>query len=46
MDLVIGFRAASAITLSIFWGLLGVIFGSFWDKLNPDKSARISIRQK
>jgi predicted cobalt transporter CbtA len=45
-DLVIGFRAASAITLSIFWGLLGVIFGSFWDKLNPDKSARISIRQK
>lgn len=46
MDLVIGFRAASAITLSIFWGLLGVIFGSFWDKLNPDKTARISIRQK
>jgi predicted cobalt transporter CbtA len=46
MDLVIGFRAASAITLSIFWGLLGVIFGSFWDKLHPDKTARISIRQK
>jgi predicted cobalt transporter CbtA len=46
MDLVIGFRAASAITLSIFWGLLGVIFGSFWDKLNPDKTARISVRQK
>src|SRR5918997_1157527 len=46
LDLVIGFRVASAVTLSIFWGLLGVIFGAFWDKLNPDKTARISIRQK
>ena len=46
MDLVIGFRVASAVTISIFWGLLGVIFGAFWDKLNPDKTARISIRQK
>ena len=46
MDLVIDFRTASAITLSIFWGLLGVIFGAFWDKLNPDKQTRINIRQK
>jgi predicted cobalt transporter CbtA len=46
MDLVIGFRVASAITLSIFWGLLGIIFGALWDKFNPDKTARISIRQK
>lgn len=46
MDLVIGFRMASAITLSMFWGLLGVIFGTFWDKLNPDRTARMSIRQK
>jgi predicted cobalt transporter CbtA len=44
MDLVIGFRITSAITLSVFWGLLGVIFGMFWDKLNPDQTARISIR--
>ncbi len=44
MDLVIGFRITSAITLSIFWGMLGVIFGMFWDKLNPDDTARISIR--
>jgi predicted cobalt transporter CbtA len=44
MDLVIGFRITSAITLSVFWGLLGVIFGMFWDKLNPDETARISIR--
>jgi predicted cobalt transporter CbtA len=44
MDLVIGFRITSAITISMFWGLLGVIFGTFWDKLNPDETARISVR--
>jgi predicted cobalt transporter CbtA len=44
MDLVIGFRITSAITISMFWGLLGIIFGTFWDKLNPDERARISIR--
>lgn len=44
MDLVIGFRITSAITLSVFWGLLSVIFGMFWDKLNPDEAARINIR--
>lgn len=46
MDLVIGFRIASAITLTLFWGLLGVIFGALWDKFNPDKTTRISIHQK
>jgi predicted cobalt transporter CbtA len=44
IDLVIGFRITSAITISMFWALLGVIFGTFWDKLNPDEMARISIR--
>jgi predicted cobalt transporter CbtA len=44
MDLVIGFRITSAITISMFWGLLGIIFGTFWDKLNPDETARISVR--
>jgi predicted cobalt transporter CbtA len=44
IDLVIGFRITSAITISMFWALLGVIFGTFWDKLNPDETARISIR--
>jgi predicted cobalt transporter CbtA len=44
MDLVIGFRITSAITISLFWGLLGVIFGALWDKLKPHESARISIR--
>ncbi len=34
IDLVIGFRITSAITISTFWALLGVIFGAFWDKAN------------
>jgi predicted cobalt transporter CbtA len=34
MDLVIGFRITSAITISMFWALLGIIFGAFWDKAN------------
>src|SRR5919112_4515937 len=44
MDLVMGFRITSAITISMFWGLLGAIFGTFWDKLNPSETARISVR--
>jgi predicted cobalt transporter CbtA len=44
IDLVIGFRLTSAITISMFWGLLGIIFGTFWDKLNPDETTRISVR--
>ena len=34
IDLVIGFRITSAITIGMFWALLGVIFGTFWDKAN------------
>jgi predicted cobalt transporter CbtA len=44
IDLVIGFRIISTITISMFWGLLGIIFGTFWDKLNPDETTRISVR--
>jgi predicted cobalt transporter CbtA len=34
IDLVIGFRITSAITISMFWALLGIIFGALWDKAN------------
>jgi predicted cobalt transporter CbtA len=44
MDLVTSFRIASGFTMSVFWGLLGIILGAFWDKLKPHESARISIR--
>jgi predicted cobalt transporter CbtA len=41
MDLVVGFRIASGFTMSIFWGLLAMIFGSFLDRLKPHETARI-----
>lgn len=43
MDLVVSFRIASGFTMSVFWGLLGVILGTFWDKLKPHETAKISV---
>jgi predicted cobalt transporter CbtA len=43
MDLVMDFRIASAFTMSLFWGILAVLVGSFWDKLRPHEPARISV---
>ncbi|MFQ5940250.1 MAG: CbtA family protein [Nitrososphaerales archaeon] len=34
-DLVNNFRIASALTVTLFWFLLGTIFGSFWDRFRP-----------
>jgi predicted cobalt transporter CbtA len=42
MDLVTGFRIASGLTMSIFWGLLSIIFGAFWDKTKPHETAKIA----
>lgn len=35
MDLVTNFRLASAVTVTIFWFVLGAIFGIFWDRFRP-----------
>jgi len=32
MDLIQTFRFLTAITIGVFWGTLGIIFGSLWDK--------------
>lgn len=32
MDLIQTFRILTAITIGVFWGILGIIFGSLWDK--------------
>ena len=32
MDLIQTFRILTAITIGVFWGTLGIIFGSLWDK--------------
>jgi predicted cobalt transporter CbtA len=42
MDLVQGFRIASAFTMSVFWGLLGLTFGVIWDRLRPHETAQIT----
>lgn len=42
MDLVTGFRIASGLTMSMFWGLLGIILGAFWDKTKPHERAKIA----
>ena len=39
VDLVQGFRIASALTMTIFWGLLGITLGAFWDRLKPHETA-------
>lgn len=44
LDLVVSFRIVSALTITMFWMLLGVILGAFWDKLKPHETARISMR--
>lgn len=43
MDLVVGFRVASVFTMSLFCGILGLIFGSFWDKLKLHEIAKVSV---
>ncbi len=42
IDLVTNFRIASAFTIGIFWGLMGIILGSFWDKLKPHETSKIA----
>ena len=42
IDLVTNFRVASAFTIGIFWGLMGIILGSFWDILKPHQTSKIA----
>jgi predicted cobalt transporter CbtA len=44
MDLVMSFRIVTGFTISMFWGLLGLILGIFWDKLRPHETPKISMR--
>src|SRR5215217_229634 len=44
IDLVMGFRITSAITISVFWALLGIIFGALWDKANFISNKKIAAR--
>ena len=42
MDLVMNFRIVSTLTMGIFWGILGIVLGSFWDKVKPHETAKIA----
>jgi predicted cobalt transporter CbtA len=35
MDLVNGFRITSMFTMTVFWIILGILFGVLWEKLKP-----------
>jgi predicted cobalt transporter CbtA len=41
MDLVLSFRIVSGFTIGIFWGLLGVILGTLWDKTKPHETSKL-----
>ena len=43
MDLATGFRIVSGFTIGIFWGLLGIILGAFWDKTKPHEKTKIAL---
>ncbi len=41
MDLVNGFRAMSAVAVSVFWMSLAIILGGLWAKFRPDSEAQL-----
>jgi predicted cobalt transporter CbtA len=43
-ELVTNFRITSAIAVSSFWLSVAVVFGTLWQKLQPDKTAQSKIQ--
>jgi hypothetical protein len=43
-DIVNGFRAVSAIGVSVFWLVAGLVLGGLWQKLQPDKTLRTRLQ--
>ncbi|MGH9992360.1 MAG: CbtA family protein [Nitrososphaera sp.] len=43
LDLVLGFRLASGFTMTVFWVLIGIVSGIFWDKLRPHETATAKL---
>ena len=44
--LLASFRVVSCLSIGIFWGLVGIILGLFWEKLKPHETSKIARRQK
>ena len=43
MDLVINFRIASAFTMSVMWGLIGVTLGALWERFKPHETTNLRM---
>jgi len=41
VDLISNFRIAGAFTIGLFWWLLGITLGSFWDRFKPYETSNI-----
>lgn len=41
MDLVTSFRVASGLTMSVMWGVIGILLGTFWDRFKPHETAKL-----
>jgi predicted cobalt transporter CbtA len=41
-DLISNFRIAGIFTIGLFWWLMGITLGSFWDKFKPHQTSKIS----
>ena len=41
-DLISNFRIAGAFTIGLFWWLLGITLGSFWDRFKPYETSNIA----
>jgi predicted cobalt transporter CbtA len=37
-DLLMNFRIITTITMAIFWGIMGILLGSFWDVVKPHET--------
>ena len=42
MELIQNFRVWTAVTVGIFWGILGIIFGSLWDRFVRPEEPRLT----
>ena len=42
IQLVQEFRLASGFSMSIFWIVLGTIFGALWDRFKPHETQRVT----
>jgi predicted cobalt transporter CbtA len=42
MELIQTFRILTAFTIGLFWAILGLLFGSLWDKFIPRQEAKLA----